>query len=129
MSRLQRISVVFSLAGYLLATTAVHALHDHSASCANELSTGFSALHAEHCDGSDGANCNDPADHGRPGSPSSCEDSCFACRFLAAKTIVPAIVVPVERFETVCQLEPTPPESAPSAQFECALCRGPPRAC
>jgi hypothetical protein len=126
MSRLQRFSVVFALAGYLLATTAVHALHDHSVSghtCLNELSRAAGALHADHCD-----DCDSSAGHGRPASPTNCEDSCFACRFLAAKTIVPAVVVPPERFETVCQLEPTPPESAPSAPLECTLCRGPPHA-
>ncbi len=70
--------------------------------------------------------CDESARHGRHSSPTNCEDSCFACRFLAAKSIVPAVVLPVERFETVCQLEAPPPAFAPVTQLECSLCRGPP---
>jgi hypothetical protein len=130
----KRISVVLSLAGYLLATTAIHALHDHSGSghsvaghcCHDELSCQIGALddHGSHAADA----CDEAAGHGPHSSPSNCEDSCFACRFLAAKTIAPSVVLPVERFETVCQLEIVPRAWVPVAQIECSLCRGPPRA-
>ena len=128
----KRISVVLSLAGYLLATTAIHALHDHSAAgrcCHDERSCDVDQFHTElgNCSHSVDA-CDESAGHDRNSSPTNCEDSCFACRFLAAKTIVPAVALPVERFETVCQLEPLPGAFAPIAQIECSLCRGPPRA-
>jgi len=126
----KRILVVLSLAGYLLAATAIHALHDHSASahcCHNGHSCDAGAFDKDHGDSADA--CDDSACHDRHSSPSNCEDSCFACRFVAAKSIVPAIVLPVERFETACQLEPLPRTWAPIAQVDCSLCRGPPVAC
>lgn len=126
----KRISVAFSLSAYLLATTAIHALHDHSASahcCHNELSCDAGAFHKDHGDSADA--CDESARHDRHSSPTNCEDSCFACRFVAAKSIVPAVVLPDERFETVCQLEPLQPTFAPIIQLECSLCRGPPGAC
>jgi hypothetical protein len=126
----KRILVVLSLAGYLLATTAIHALHDHSASahcCHNELSGDARAFQKDDGDCADA--CNESARHDRHSSPTNCEDSCFACRFVATKSIVPAVVLPVERFETVCQLEPLQPAFAPFTQLECSLCRGPPGSC
>jgi hypothetical protein len=134
----KRISVVLSLAGYLLATTAIHALHDHSGwehsaaghCCQDEPSCPLGAFDTNLGDGARSADaCAESAHHGRHSSPTNGEDSCFACRFLAAKTIVPAVVLPVERFETVCQLEALSRVLAPVAQIECSLCRGPPRAC
>jgi hypothetical protein len=118
----KRIAVALSLAGYLLATTAIHLLHDHAAHCG----------HAELSSSTEG--CHDAPSHGAAGHhehspPSDCEDSCFACRFVAAKTILPAVVLPVERFETVCQVEPQQPVFTPVTQVECSLCRGPPAAC
>lgn len=125
----KRIAVALSLASYLLASTAIHALHDHSGHCCHAgLPCDGVALGHSHHDCSNSAEaCHDAAD--RPSSPANCEDSCFACRFVAAKTIVPAIVLPVERFETVCQVEPQEPGFAPLTQVECSLCRGPPSAC
>ena len=132
----RRIFAVLSLAGYLLATTAIHALHDHSAGghsaaghcCHHELSCQIGEFDI-HGDGAHSAEaCDESAHHGHHSLPSNCEDSCFACRFLAAKTIAPAVVLPVERFETVCQLETVPRALVPVTQIECSLCRGPPRA-
>jgi hypothetical protein len=126
----RRILVVLSLAGYLLATTAIHALHDHSASahcCHNELSCDAGAFRNDHGGSADARD--ESARHDRHSSPTNCEDSCFACRFVAAKSIVPAVVLPDERFEAVCQLEPLQPAFAPITQLECTLCRGPPGAC
>ena len=130
----KRISVVLSLAGYLLATTAIHALHDHSSwghsaaghCCHDELSCQVGAFDDHGSHSADA--CDDAAGRSQHSSPSNCEDSCFACRFLAAKTIAPAVVLPVERFETVCQLEIAPRALVPITQIECSLCRGPPRA-
>ena len=110
----KRISVAFSLAAYLLATTAVHALHDHSAAghcCHNELSCDDGAFPTEHGDCADA--CDESARHDGHSSPTNCEDSCFACRFLAAKAMPAAVVLPVDRLETVCQLEVLPPALAP----------------
>jgi hypothetical protein len=130
MTRLQRILVVLSLASYLLATTAIHALHDHSAAghcCHNELSCDDGAFPTKHGDCADA--CDESARHDGHSSPTNCEDSCFACRFLAAKAMPAAVVLPVDRLETVCQLEVLPPALAPHTQLECFLCRGPPGAC
>jgi hypothetical protein len=128
MMTFKRIAVALSLASYLLASTAIHALHDHSGHCGHAgLSCDGAACHQGHHDGPSSADaCHDAADRH---SPNNCEDSCFACRFVAAKTIVPAIVLPVERFQTVCQVEPQAPSFAPLTQVECSLCRGPPSAC
>jgi hypothetical protein len=124
MMGLKRIAVVLSLASYLLASTAIHALHDHSASghrCHAEQSCDIGAFHQRHDDCCAGGD--------RHSSPTNCEDSCFACRFVAAKSILPAVVLPVERFETVCHVEQLQPAFAPVTQPECSLCRGPPAAC
>lgn len=139
---LKRIAVVLSLASYLLASTAIHALHDHSGSqhsAAGHSGSGHSAAghccHAERtCDlGAsrqihNGDACDESAGHDHS-LPTNCEDSCFACRFVAAKSILAAIVLPVERFETLCQIEPPQPTFTPLTQVECSLCRGPPSAC
>jgi hypothetical protein len=130
MTRSKRILVALSLASYLLATTAIHALHDHSAAghcCHNELSCNDAASHTEHGDCADAYD--ESARHERHSPPTNCEDSCFACRFLAAKSLPAAVVLPVERLEAVCQLEVLPPAIAPFTQLECTLCRGPPGAC
>jgi hypothetical protein len=129
----KRIAVVLSLASYLLVTTAIHALHDHAAHCGHtELScAGAAVCHetAGHDAASQDTACQDAAGHDGHSSPTDCEDSCFACRFVAAKSILPAVVLPVERFEAVCQFEPLPLVWAPFAPVECSLCRGPPAAC
>jgi hypothetical protein len=125
----KRIAVVLSLASYLLATTAIHALHDHSAAahaCHTERGCDVGAFDQDHADC---ATCDGSAHHNGHSSPTNCEDSCFACRFLAAKSIAAAVVLPVERFETVCQFAPLPRTLAPFAPVDCSLCRGPPVAC
>src|SRR5271167_4363285 len=95
----KRISVAFSLAAYLLATTVVHALHDHSA-------TGDCHSESQACAG---ASC-DPAEHhdspshsGAPSHSGDCEDSCFACRFLAVKSIAAVAVEVAEQTEILQQ--------------------------
>ncbi len=126
----KRILVALSLASYLLATTVIHALHDHSAAGCCQTEVWCGEFHKAHAGGSNSADsCIESSHHDRHSLPTHCEDSCFACRFLAAKSIVAAVVLPVERFETVCQLEFQPPASTPLADVECSLCRGPPSAC
>jgi hypothetical protein len=97
MVRAKRVPVVLSIVGYLLATTAVQALHDHSG-------------HAHHCgecrvaseNGTDadetGSDChpgtaNGKSDHphGHRSVPTNCDESCFACRLLAVKGVAPTI--------------------------------------
>jgi hypothetical protein len=128
----KRIAVVLSLASYLLASTAIHALHDHSASGHGCHAEGSCEIGAFHQNGGDRCNsagaCDGSAGGDRHSSPNNCEDSCFACRFVAAKSILPAIVLPVERFETVCHVDPPLPTFAPVTQPDCSLCRGPPSA-
>ena len=82
MLKVRRGWVAFSLSAYLLAAMGVHFLHDHSGShdrCLAGCPTAESSS-APHSDG------------GCPAGP--CEDSCFACRFLAVQSIAPEIVVP-----------------------------------
>jgi hypothetical protein len=129
MTASKRIFVVLSLANYLAAATAIHALHDHSAAghCCHEQSCVAGAFDTEGGDCADASA--ESAHHGGHSSPTNCEDSCFACRFLAAKSLPPAITLPVDRFETVCQLEFLRLAFTPLTQTECSLCRGPPSAC
>src|ERR1700685_3455339 len=109
MSYFKRISVASSLAAYLLATTAVHALHDHSPCdhcCAGAQTFWRSTQHGScdsdrcHCDASD----DHVAHHGNPSHPADC-DHCFACRYLAVKSISPVAVAIVEPSEPVRRLE------------------------
>src|SRR5580704_4058897 len=135
MTSWKRISVVSSLAAYLLATTVVHALHDHSACdhCCPVAQT-FSGTsdhgacdcdrcHCDccHCDASD----DHSAHQGLPSRSADC-DHCFACRFLAVKSISPVAVVIVERSEPVRQLEPPQFVFAPVFRPDLPLSRGPP---
>jgi len=113
----KRFSVVVALAGYLLATTAVHLLHDHSA--ANHR-CGEAAGHATCDDGMAGP-------HSGHGSPvSDCEDSCFACRFLAAKSIAPVLVTVAVRVEVVRPIKRPLPVFTPAERPSLPLSRGPP---
>jgi hypothetical protein len=125
MFRSKRFFTVLSLAGYLLATTAIHALHDHS--CSDHSASGLCCQHESAADSAHA--CDESAHHGGHSAPTNCEDSCFACRFLAAKSIVPAVVLPVERFETVCPVEALPLVSPLLVPIECSFCRGPPAVC
>jgi hypothetical protein len=132
MIRAKRFPAVFSIVGYLLATTAVQALHDHSG-------------HAHHCrqchvtseDGTAAdeigdACCSDtghdktehPLRH-RSG-PTSCDESCSACRLLAVKCVAPTLFTVVPSVAAVYLVElparpffPLQPPSRP-------LSRGPP---
>lgn len=126
MVTLKRISVVFSLAFYLLATTAVHALHNHSTSecCCHD-------VHGFSCEGGDHHNDDAPGLNGLrhdapPFHPAHCEDSCFACRFLAAKSIAPVAVAIIEDSEIVRLVDPPRPIFAPAARRDLPHSRGPP---
>jgi hypothetical protein len=114
MLRLRRGWVAVSLSAYVLAAMAVHFLHDHGAqhACCPAESTAADSTSAPHHDG----DC--------PGGP--CEDSCFACRYLAIQSIAPAVVTPAALMTVV---EPVPEPKCklvsadrPALQFS----RGPP---
>jgi hypothetical protein len=127
MVALKRISVALSLAAYLVATTAIHALHDHSGGehCGRELHD-LCGTAGE----SEGAHA--AADHedvnrgGSPIHPADCEDSCFACRFLAAKSIAPVEVAVIEHIEIIRSLDPPQRAFTPLARPDLPLSRGPP---
>jgi hypothetical protein len=114
----KRFSVAISLAGYLLAATAIHFLHDHSAGghCCGEV--------AGHVDCDDGPS-HPHSGHGFP--PINCEDSCFACRFHAVKSIAPVIATVVEQIEVVRLVEWSRPVFTPGERPALPLSRGPPR--
>jgi hypothetical protein len=114
MLRLRRGWVAVSLSAYVLAAMAVHFLHDHGAqhACCPAESTAADSTSAPHHDG----DC--------PGGP--CEDSCFACRYLAIQSIAPAIVAPAALI-TVVEPVPEPETKLVSADRPALqLTRGPP---
>ncbi len=117
MVNFRRFSVVFALASYLLATTAVHFLHDHSAG-------GCCCEAAEHsCDLQESPHSH--ADHGGP--QGNCEDRCLACRIQAVKSIAPVIVTVVEQVEFSRPLELPQPVVVSVEPPALPLSRGPPR--
>jgi hypothetical protein len=118
----KRVWIVASLIAYLLATSFVHALHDHSAAghcCDETQAVSWQATRAE-CDAKESAH------RGVPTHADDHESSCFACRFLAAKAIVPVAVVVVERIEVLHQVEPQQHLFAPAIRPELPFSRGPP---
>jgi hypothetical protein len=129
MVALKRISVALSLALYLVATTAVHALHKHPTSdCCCHGAHGLGC--AEDGESDDCHHCasvpNGSTHEAPPPHSGDCEDSCFACRFLAAKSIAPVAVAIVERSEVICPLNPHQPVFTPLARRDLPLSRGPP---
>jgi hypothetical protein len=128
----KRISVVSSLAAYLLATTAVHALHDHSDRdhCSAEAPPflGSANRNACECDHGHSHAASDHAAHNRLPSPFPDCDHCFACRFLAVKAISAVGFAIVEQSEAVRQIEPREYLSAPVFRPDLPLSRGPPSA-
>jgi hypothetical protein len=140
MASWKRISVVSSLAAYLLATTAVHALHDHSSgdTCGCDHGSGehyrtepqafFGSGNRDACD-CDHCHSNAAKDHAahsrRPAQSPDC-DHCFACRFLAVKSISPVAFAIVEQSEAVRQIKPHEYLSAPVFRPDLPLSRGPP---
>jgi hypothetical protein len=130
MASWKRISAVCSLAAHLLATTAVHALHDHSECdhcCAEARALGGSANRdAVDCDHCDSHAANDHSAHNRlPSHAPECEH-CFACRFLAVKSISTVAIAIVEQSEAIRQFEPREYLSAPVFRPDLPLSRGPP---
>src|SRR5579872_4193977 len=131
---LRRISVVLSLVAYLFATTAISALHNHSAGdpCCSGLDATFAACdpddacgrHAHDCDSAHAANGS--AQHGFPARSHDHERTCFACRFLAAKAIVSVAVAVDERTEVLRQVEPRQHVFASAVRPELPFSRGPP---
>ena len=119
-NRRNRLCVVSLLASYLLATTGIHALHDHSASehCCTQTPDDREPTHGGACD------CDH---HGSPLRPAAGEHSCFACRFLAVKSITPVVVTIVQQIEPFRPLRPLPVLAAEVVQADLPLSRGPPR--
>jgi hypothetical protein len=128
---IKRISVFLSLALYLVATTAVHALHDHSTSdgCCHGVHALCCAEDGESDDCHHCASDHKGSTHQAPRPHSGgCEDSCFACRFLAAKSIAPVAVAIVERCEVIRPVDPPQPVFTPLVRVDLPLSRGPPAA-
>jgi hypothetical protein len=129
MVALKRISIIWSLALYLVATTAVHALHNHSTSeccCCHDV-RGFCCADGGEADDHDDAPGLNGSPHGTPPfHPANCEDSCFACRFLAAKSIAPVAVAIIERSEFVRPVDPPRLIFTLPVRRDLPLSRGPP---
>ena len=106
-----RLAVWFALAGYVLSTSAIHLLHDHSAHsgccCDSQCCVGLEECGRcfsvqcgdEHCHHCHHAKTDHHAEtkegssrHGRPSGSNRCEDSCFACQLLAVKSLAPVVV-------------------------------------
>jgi hypothetical protein len=134
MCSLRRNSVVLSLVAYLFATTAIDALHNHSAGdpCCSGLDATCAACDSDHSSGRhahDGDLANaakGTAHHGFPAPSHDRERNCFACRFLAAKAIVAVAVVVVERTEILHQVEPPQHVFVAVIRPELPFSRGPP---
>jgi hypothetical protein len=127
MIRLRRIPVVFSIVGYLLATTAVHALHDHSAHGHHSL--GYSGAATDEIGEvssppSPGGEGEHP--HHHPSGPTSCDESCFACRLLAVKCVAAAPLVVVPSIAVVCPIAQPARSPLPFERPSQPLSRGPP---
>jgi hypothetical protein len=117
MVKAKRFSVAISLAGYLLAATAIHFLHDHSAGghCCGEAAGHFG--------------CEDETSHSHAGHGvplTNCEDSCFACRFHAVKSIAPVVAAVVEQIEVVRLVEWSRPVFTPVERPALPVSRAPP---
>jgi hypothetical protein len=111
----KRTSVVFSLVVYVLATSGIHAMHDHSA--------------LEHCCVQCKACAGPHAGMAHQRLPSRSTDrkhSCLACEYLAAKAIAAAAVTVVEQNEALYQVEPRQHILAPVIRPALPLSRGPP---
>lgn len=125
----KRVSVIFSLVAYLLATAGVNALHDHSS-------------HSHHCGGTckigaaaeDGNEdcCPQDADgelnhsHRHPTGSKSCDESCFACRLLAVKGVAATTLVVIPSIAAVCPVEQPSRSFFPLQRPTQPLSRGPP---
>ncbi len=134
MCSLRRNSVVLSLVAYLFATTAIDALHNHSAGdpCCSDGDAICAVGDAEHScglhthDGDSALAANGSAHSGFPARSHDHERNCFACRFLAAKAIVSVAVAVVERTEVLHQVEQQQPLFAPTIRPDLPFSRGPP---
>jgi hypothetical protein len=129
MVALKRFLVALSLAAYFVATTAIHALHDHSGAdhCCHELH-GLCRTAGE-SEGAHAATGHEDINRGgSPIHPADCEDTCFACRFLAAKSIAPVVVAVIEHIEVIRPLDPPQWTFTPLVRPDLPLSRGPPTA-
>ncbi len=127
MIRLRRIPVVFSIVGYLLATTAVHALHDHSGHGHHSLECSGAAPHepggVSNPRSPDGEG---EHPHHHPSGPTSCDESCFACRLLAVKCVAAATIVVVPSIAVACPIAQPARSFFPFRRPSQPVSRGPP---
>jgi hypothetical protein len=135
----KRIILVCVLSAYVLATTFVHLLHDHSG-CAHSVLSAKGAAVSPHTCGhcrhhshsqpnrvAEAVNANgEQAPAGNSSAPAHCEDSCFACQFLAVKSIPTVLVAVVEQSEILWQARPAVPMWVSVAGPALPLSRGPP---
>jgi hypothetical protein len=118
MTRVKRFSAFAALAGYMLATVAIHALHDHSHAAAG-------CVEPAHCASHHAAHGDESPDH--DDCPAGdCEESCSACRLLAVKSIAAVVVVVDESVTAVCRVETPPAPEAPVIRLALPPSRGPP---
>jgi hypothetical protein len=127
MIRLKRIPVVFSIVGYLLATTAVHALHDHSAHAHHSLACSGAATE-ESGDASSPTSPDGGREHSHhhPFAPTCCDESCFACRLLAVKCVASAPLAVIPSTAPVYLVEQLARPFFPLQRLSQPLSRGPP---
>jgi hypothetical protein len=134
MTSCKRISAVGSLAAYLLASTALHALHDHSAP---EHSWGDCNCDSAACclDDECACHCGEadeasavvaPSADPSPCPPVGAKHICFACRLLAVKSIAPVAVVVAEQSDVVRQAQPQPQTFVAVLRPLLPVSRGPP---
>jgi hypothetical protein len=127
MIRSKRIPVAFSIVGYLLATTALHALHDHSAHAHHSLACAGAATE-ESGEGSHLGSPDGEGDHSHhhPFGPTCCDESCFACRLLAVKCVASAPLTVIPSIAPVCLIEQPARSFFPLQRPSQPLSRGPP---
>jgi hypothetical protein len=127
MIRSKRIPVVFSIVGYLLATTAVHALHDHSGHAHHRLAcSGATTEEGGEASSRGGPDGGDEHSHHHPFGPTCCDESCFACRLLAVKCVAAASLAVILSIAPVYLIEQTARSFFPLQRPSQPLSRGPP---
>jgi len=123
----KRIQVVFSIVGYVLATTAVHALHDHSAHTHHNFACSGPATEeigeAPSPGSSDGGA---EHSHHHPFAPTCCDESCFACRLLAVKCVASSPFAVIPSIAPVYLIEQPARPFFPVQRLSQPLSRGPP---
>jgi hypothetical protein len=135
----KRISVVGPLVAYLVATTALQGLHDHSApehcwagggdcGCGSAACCFDDACGCHPDDGDEATPVAGPYRHHDPTTPVDGKHICFACRLLAVKSISPVSVAVVEQSDIVRPIQPPPHTFIAVLRPSMPVSRGPPSA-